>query len=372
VPPRHGNKYWCVAFWEPLEPISALDLFATGNPEIIVKAFDSNRASQPEKPVWSYLGYGNSSWYRVKVLRRVAQTVPLYQFQHPVTQRDADLATSSGWMSVQKRKRDSLQKKQEATVEVSGALPEILLEEVAKHNSPDNAWLLIDGIVHDITEYYQSKKHPGGTAALDPFLGCDATHAFVQLGHSSSAKVLLGECAIGVLAGKARRPSPMVNVEGAIQEVLQRLDNECENWLNQEEERWQAIDEELREMANVETVRRESVDGELREMANVETARCETADGELRQQINREVMREEVLKKVLNLTNVVNAVKAPHFAAACALASFFAVKTALRPSHTKAKMSSKAPHFVACAELASFAVRIFGPKSSWQLKNNEF
>jgi nitrate reductase (NAD(P)H) len=270
VPPRHTNKFWCVGFWEPVEPISALDLYATGNPEIVVKAYDSNRASQPEKPVWSYLGYGNSCWYRVKVLRRISETVPLYQFQHPVTQRDADLATSSGWMSVHKRQREELQDAVEVSPAVPAQLPEIPEAEVAKHNTKNDAWLLIDGVVHNITEYYQSNKHPGGNGALDPFLGQECTDAFVEIGHSSGAKVDLGKCAIGVVKGGKRA-------------------------------------------------------------------------------------------KGMNMTDAVDTGKMG-FAAACALASFFAVKIAQSPTKATAKSSSKAPHFVACAVLASLAVRIFGPK----------
>ncbi|GAA5884410.1 hypothetical protein JCM6882_005239 [Rhodosporidiobolus microsporus] len=52
--------------------------------------------------------------------------------------------------------------------------PKILsMEEVAKHNSPESLWVVIDGKVWDISKIY--KHHPGGQHVLDHFAGKDAT-----------------------------------------------------------------------------------------------------------------------------------------------------------------------------------------------------
>ncbi|CAC5371548.1 FADS2 [Mytilus coruscus] len=52
----------------------------------------------------------------------------------------------------------------------------ISLEEVKKHNQPDDRWLLIENKVYNITNW--AKKHPGGGKILGHFSGQDATDAW--------------------------------------------------------------------------------------------------------------------------------------------------------------------------------------------------
>ncbi|KAA0166866.1 hypothetical protein FNF31_01241 [Cafeteria roenbergensis] len=58
------------------------------------------------------------------------------------------------------------------------------LEEVAKHSSPDDCWLVAHGIVYDVTEYIS--RHPGGTKAITRHGGmvCDEDFDF----HSPQAQ----------------------------------------------------------------------------------------------------------------------------------------------------------------------------------------
>lgn len=42
-------------------------------------------------------------------------------------------------------------------------------EEVAKHNTPQDAWIVIDNFVYDITKF--AKLHPGGTQILLDYAG---------------------------------------------------------------------------------------------------------------------------------------------------------------------------------------------------------
>eukprot|EP01057_Protomagalhaensia_wolfi_P002893 Protomagalhaensia_wolfi_Nauph_80__2892@NODE_2983_length_926_cov_175_278467_g2340_i0_p1_GENE_NODE_2983_length_926_cov_175_278467_g2340_i0NODE_2983_length_926_cov_175_278467_g2340_i0_p1_ORF_typecomplete_len140_score6_15Cytb5/PF00173_28/4_4e23OMP_bbrl/PF13505_6/0_089_NODE_2983_length_926_cov_175_278467_g2340_i0428847 len=50
------------------------------------------------------------------------------------------------------------------------------IEEVGQHSSEDDAWMVLGGVVYDITDYL--KAHPGGSSILLRFAGQDATKQF--------------------------------------------------------------------------------------------------------------------------------------------------------------------------------------------------
>lgn len=75
-------------------------------------------------------------------------------------------------------------------------------DEVAKHNSANDCWLIINNNVYEVTNYIND--HPGGATTIISFCGQDATSAFATKGqknkpHSSSAKKLLESFKIGSL-----------------------------------------------------------------------------------------------------------------------------------------------------------------------------
>lgn len=53
---------------------------------------------------------------------------------------------------------------------------DITLEEVQKHNTKDDLWMVYKGFVYDITQYMNN--HPGGTSCLMPTNGHDMTRAY--------------------------------------------------------------------------------------------------------------------------------------------------------------------------------------------------
>lgn len=75
-------------------------------------------------------------------------------------------------------------------------LPEYTLEEVGKHNKKADAWIVIDGIVANITKWIP--LHPGGDVIMKG-VGKDATQLFHSIGHDAAAKKMLRKYQIGVL-----------------------------------------------------------------------------------------------------------------------------------------------------------------------------
>ena len=71
-------------------------------------------------------------------------------------------------------------------------------EDVAKHASKDDLWVIIDGKVYDLTEY--ADEHPGGADALARNAGGDATTGFRGPQHPSRVFDVVDDYLIGVLA----------------------------------------------------------------------------------------------------------------------------------------------------------------------------
>jgi len=79
-------------------------------------------------------------------------------------------------------------------------VPVLTMQDVAKHNTKPDCWMVIDNKVLDLTYYI---SHPGGDAYV-PFCGTDATQAFNNKGgtganHSQNAFTMLDSYVIGEL-----------------------------------------------------------------------------------------------------------------------------------------------------------------------------
>ena len=88
----------------------------------------------------------------------------------------------------------------------TGGTTTISAQEVAKHSSSSDCWIIISNKVYNVSSYLRS--HPGGAGAITPYCGKEATRAFEtkDLGgsganHSSRAYNPLDSIYVGDLAG---------------------------------------------------------------------------------------------------------------------------------------------------------------------------
>ncbi|KAI8625335.1 FMN-dependent dehydrogenase-domain-containing protein [Xylariaceae sp. FL1651] len=74
----------------------------------------------------------------------------------------------------------------------------VSVEEISGHQSLNDLWLVVDGVVYDLTEF--APDHPGGVSVLLQHAGHDATAAYSEI-HSPSLirNSLPASCKIGVL-----------------------------------------------------------------------------------------------------------------------------------------------------------------------------
>ncbi|XP_046964787.1 cytochrome b5-like [Vanessa cardui] len=68
-------------------------------------------------------------------------------------------------------------------------------KEVEERNHKDNAAIIIDNVVYDVTRFLED--HPGGVEVLLDNAGKDASRCFRDVGHSDDAKLWRSEFKIG-------------------------------------------------------------------------------------------------------------------------------------------------------------------------------
>jgi 4-hydroxysphinganine ceramide fatty acyl 2-hydroxylase len=72
-------------------------------------------------------------------------------------------------------------------------------QEVAKHNTAQDAWVVYKSKVLDVTTFLES--HPGGKEVLTPLLGQDVSEAFSSVEHSYSAIRMIDGMKVGTIEG---------------------------------------------------------------------------------------------------------------------------------------------------------------------------
>jgi hypothetical protein len=85
-----------------------------------------------------------------------------------------------------------------AKVPLAFSLGEYTAEEVAKHNSADDCWTIVDGHVYDVTTF--ARRHPAGPKAIAEMCGVNASEDFLgEHGGQSEPESWLETLKIGTL-----------------------------------------------------------------------------------------------------------------------------------------------------------------------------
>jgi len=71
------------------------------------------------------------------------------------------------------------------------------VEEVAKHNTKADLWVIINKNVYNVTKFM--KDHPGGPDLFMDVAGKDATTEWEDVGHSKDAKNQMKQFLIGTV-----------------------------------------------------------------------------------------------------------------------------------------------------------------------------
>jgi len=198
-PIRHGNKYWAWIHWHVDVEIAYL----VRAPSIVVRCFNVFKNTQPEQPSWNIMGMMNNCWYKVTLevsdggegdshdnQDRVASIL----CRHPVEPGSGE----GGWMKPSVENQIAAVKQEAGTPQ-----KQFTREEVEKHDSADDCWLVVDGKVYDATSVLN--WHPGGKAAIVGHAGKvhqQTSEEFASV-HDDYAYQKLKECAIGTLTEKA-------------------------------------------------------------------------------------------------------------------------------------------------------------------------
>lgn len=100
----------------------------------------------------------------------------------------------------------------------------LTLEEVAKHNSRADCWMVIDGAVYALFPFMDA--HPGGAAAMTPYCGKDGSDGFISKDkkpaskHSTLAVNMLKDYFIGrlgqLIASSGSSPTPPLTLSPTI------------------------------------------------------------------------------------------------------------------------------------------------------------
>lgn len=98
------------------------------------------------------------------------------------------------------------------------AVPRVTMAEVAKHNSKEDLWIVVEGKAYDLTKWFM--HHPGGHLPLLTMAGKDATDAFEQYHPDSTWANLLPNFHVADVQGPGAEPSAFVKEMREMRQIL--------------------------------------------------------------------------------------------------------------------------------------------------------
>jgi len=101
------------------------------------------------------------------------------------------------WMRLTKTKNNNLNGLGGKKINVSKRV--ITLEEIAQHNTEEDAWIGFRGKVYNLTPYIHF--HPGGAKILLQAFGTDCTALFDKFHKYVNGEFMMRECQVGVMPG---------------------------------------------------------------------------------------------------------------------------------------------------------------------------
>ncbi|OBZ85839.1 Nitrate reductase [NADH] 1 [Choanephora cucurbitarum] len=209
------TRNWTWVHWSLELPITDL----LGAKEICLRCWNDANNSQPKDMTWSLMGMLNNCWYRVRV-HLVREPALALLFQHPTTlpgDKTLEGISLSGWMEEENASKLSTEKKKS-----QGSDDNLKLfseEEVAKHDTEDDCWLIYNEKVYNCTSFLT--KHPGGASSIILAAGTDCTDEFDAI-HSQKAKDMFEDYLIGKIKTKATIETKAQPQEEPIEEVVSK------------------------------------------------------------------------------------------------------------------------------------------------------
>ena len=122
--------------------------------------------------------------------------------------------------------------------------------EISRHNSPNDAWVVVNGRVFDVSGFLPS--HPGGLDVLTDHLGTDVGDALKSPEfhrHSDTAYEILEQCCIGVLEGSEVGPVDLPEVKGLLYFSSCCIVLKAGRWSERNQNKWK---EEVKYIADMD------------------------------------------------------------------------------------------------------------------------
>ena len=158
--------------------------------DIVVRAMDESMNIQPRDMYWSVLGMMNNPWFRVVVHNENG----VLRFEHPtqpalmpggwmerVKKTGGNLTNGSWGERIEGEQIDTIQVEAPKEIKMTkdGLNREIAIDELRKHDGPENPWFVVGGEVYDGTAFLEG--HPGGAQSIISAAGLDSTDEFMAI-----------------------------------------------------------------------------------------------------------------------------------------------------------------------------------------------